>query len=126
MYKNLRWKLLIIVAVTAWAVWSVTPPSTKVKLGLDLKGGVHLVLRVNTSDAVKAETDTASEQLREALRTAGITPTASRPTSITEFVVEGIQPASDQQFRQVADQQVSAAYEREPGVSGPGAPLPPA
>ena len=42
----------------------------KVKLGLDLKGGVHLVLKVKTDDALKAETETASEQFQEALKTA--------------------------------------------------------
>ena len=38
----------------ALAVWSFTPPSQKIKLGLDLKGGVHLVLEVQTDDALKA------------------------------------------------------------------------
>jgi preprotein translocase subunit SecD len=118
MYKNLRWKFLIILLVTGWAVWSFTPPSRKVKLGLDLKGGVHLVLRVNTGDAVKVETDTAAEQLHEALKTAKITVTAARPTSPTTFVVEGVPQESDQQFRTLADQQVNTAYEREPGVNG--------
>ena len=36
------------------------PPSTKIKLGLDLKGGVHLVLKVETDEALKVETETAS------------------------------------------------------------------
>jgi preprotein translocase subunit SecD len=43
MAKNLRWKLLFIVVVIALAVWSFYPPDQKVRLGLDLKGGVHLV-----------------------------------------------------------------------------------
>ena len=30
-----------------------------IKLGLDLRGGIHLVLQVNTADAVKAERDDA-------------------------------------------------------------------
>ena len=34
---------------------------------------MHLVLRVQTDDALKLTTTTTSEQLREALRTAGIT-----------------------------------------------------
>jgi preprotein translocase subunit SecD len=36
----------------------------KVKLGLDLKGGVHFVRRGQTDDA-RLETETSSEQLRE-------------------------------------------------------------
>ena len=44
----------------------------KVRLGLDLKGGVHLVLRVQTDDALKLETEMTAERLREALRAGGI------------------------------------------------------
>ena len=54
MAKNLRWKVLIIVGVVALSVWSFYPPDQKVRLGLDLKGGVHLVLRVQTDDALQA------------------------------------------------------------------------
>ena len=35
-----------------------------IKLGLDLRGGIHLVLQVNTADAVKAERDDAVELLK--------------------------------------------------------------
>jgi preprotein translocase subunit SecD len=113
MYANLRWKLLLILAVTAIAVYAFYPPSKKVKLGLDLKGGVHMILRVHTDDALKLETETTSEQFREALIAAGITPTAVKATSLTEFTIEGIPPASDAQFRQIADQQVTGGFDRE-------------
>ena len=55
MAKNLRWKLLIIVAVIGLSVWSFYPPDQKIRLGLDLKGGVHLVMRVQTDDALRLE-----------------------------------------------------------------------
>jgi preprotein translocase subunit SecD len=44
MYKNLRWKAITIVAVAVLAAVSFYPPKDKIKLGLDLQGGVHLVL----------------------------------------------------------------------------------
>lgn len=44
-----------------------------VKLGLDLRGGIHLVLQVNTADAVKAERDDALERLQSQAREAGLT-----------------------------------------------------
>ena len=113
MYTNLRWKILLILAVTALSVWAFYPPSKKVKQGLDLKGGVHMVLKVHTDDALKLETETASEQLREALTTASIPPTAAKATSLTEFTVEGIPPAGDAQFKTIADQQVTATFDRE-------------
>ncbi len=113
MYKNLRWKLLTIAAVTGLAIWSFTPPRTKVKLGLDLKGGVHLVLQVKTDDALRIETETSSEQFREALKSANITFTNVKPTSLTEFLVEGVDPASDAQFRQLAQTQLGLSYDRD-------------
>ena len=75
MHKNLRWKFLVIGAVIVIAAWAVIPPNQKIKLGLDLKGGVHLVMQVKTDDALKVETDTSAEQMQEALKTAspGIT-----------------------------------------------------
>ncbi|MGE3190826.1 MAG: protein translocase subunit SecD, partial [Vicinamibacterales bacterium] len=73
MAKNLRWKVIAILAVIGLSVWSFYPPGQKVRLGLDLKGGVHLVLRVQTDDALKLENETTVERLRERLRTDNIT-----------------------------------------------------
>ena len=72
MYKNLRWKLLSILAVAAIAIVAFYPPQSKIKLGLDLKGGLHMVLQVKTDDALRVETETSSEQLKEALKAQGI------------------------------------------------------
>ena len=52
MAKNLRWKVLVILGVIALSVWSFYPPDRKVKLGLDLKGGVQMIYRVETDDAL--------------------------------------------------------------------------
>ena len=117
MYKNLQWKILAIVVVTALSIWAFTPPSRKVKLGLDLKGGVHLVLQVKTDDALKVETETAAEQLREALKTANV-PYKDGPGTLTSFTIEGIPSANDPQFRALADEQVSTSFDRR--QSGPG------
>jgi preprotein translocase subunit SecD len=113
MYKNLRWKFLTILAVTGLAVAAFWPPSTRVRRGLDLQGGVHLVLQVKTEDAVNLETETASDQLRQALKTANITPTGWHQPAVDTFVVDGITPASDGQFRTIADQQVSTEFDRD-------------
>ncbi len=71
MGKNLRWKLLVILGVVALSVFAFYPPDKKVRLGLDLKGGVHLVLRVQTDDALRLLTEGTAEQLREALQDGG-------------------------------------------------------
>ena len=52
---SLRTKLLIIAGVIALSVFAFYPPDQKVNLGLDLKGGVHLVLRVQTDDALRVK-----------------------------------------------------------------------
>ena len=113
MSKNLRWKIIVIVLVTAGAIAAIVPPSKKIHRGLDLQGGIHLVLKVKTDDALKVETETASEQFRDALKAANITVSAVRVTGLTEFVVEGVPPAADQQVRQISDQQLSS-FDREP------------
>ena len=118
MNKNLRWKLIVIAAVTALAVWSFTPPSQKVKLGLDLKGGVHFVLKVHTDDALRLETETTSEQLRERLKEAGIGFGTIRIDSLTAFTVEGLPPADEARFRTLSAEQVELSYNRSPGASG--------
>jgi predicted NBD/HSP70 family sugar kinase len=65
MNKSLRWRILAILGVIAVCAWAIYPPSQTVRLGLDLKGGVHLILRVQTDDALRLETETAMERLRE-------------------------------------------------------------
>ncbi len=112
MSNNLKWKLLTIAAVTALAIWSFTPPSEKVNLGLDLRGGVHFVLQVQTDDALRIETQTLSEQLRQALSDEGITVTVP-PPALSEFTVQGVPGDRDQQFRTIADSMLSTTFDRE-------------
>src|SRR5437016_2819818 len=76
----------------------------QLKLGLDLKGGVHLVLRVQTEDALRLETETEMERLREEMRTKGITAANVVSPDSTHFRVEGMPPAQDAAFRQLASE----------------------
>jgi preprotein translocase subunit SecD len=117
MGKNLRWKLLVILGVVALSVFAFYPPDQKVRLGLDLKGGVHLVLRVQTDDALRLLTDGTAEQLREQLRTAGLTGATVAPTSTTSFTVTGVPPEQDAVFRS-ALATVELSYDRS--SNGPG------
>ncbi len=105
MNKNLRWKLITIGAVIAAAVWLFYPPSQKIKLGLDLKGGVHLVLRVQTDDALKLQTELTSEHLREAATERGVTGLTITPQPPITIAINGVPPNLDAQFRAVANEQ---------------------
>jgi preprotein translocase subunit SecD len=117
MAKNLRWKIVVILAVIGLSVWSFYPPDQKVRLGLDLKGGVHLVLRVQTDDALRLETQTAADRLREQLRTAKINVGGIAPTSATEFTVTGVPADQDAAFR-AALTEVELNYNRTSNAGG--------
>ena len=113
---TLRTKFLIIVGVISLSVWSFYPPGEKVKLGLDLKGGVHLVLRVHTDDALRIETELTVERLRETLAEGGLEVGSLSVTSPTEFLVEEVQPDQDQAFRQAASDNSEAVFNRSSGA----------
>jgi len=115
MMKNMQWRLGLIAIVIGLSVWAFYPPGSKVKLGLDLKGGVHLVLRVKTDDALKVETDTTVERLRDTLTRASVTFSKIEATSPTEFRADGI--TDDAAFRtQAAD--VETVYDRSSETGG--------
>src|SRR5215208_1098087 len=94
MTKNVRWRVALTLVVIALAVWAFYPPDKKINLGLDLKGGVHLVLRVDTDDALQAETETTVERLRDTLTRGGVQFTALNITAPDTFRVEGVQDDS--------------------------------
>jgi preprotein translocase subunit SecD len=116
MKKNLRWRIILILAVVGLSIWAFVPPDQKVKLGLDLKGGVHLVLSVQTDDALRLETNLTAERLRESLDMDNIRYTKIEATSHTSFVVEGIQDAGA--FQDKAIEAADAMFTRSPGAGG--------
>src|SRR5207244_180545 len=78
MNKNLGWKLILIIATLlvfvfgligipqSWSRQGLAQAITdRIHLGLDLKGGTHLILQVQVNDAVNADTDRAIERLKE-------------------------------------------------------------
>ena len=125
MRKNLRWKMLTILAVAAAAAFAIYPPEDQVRLGLDLRGGVHLVLRVQTDDALRVETETNAEQLREQASLVGIELLSAGAATPTEIRVEGVPAERDQEFRGIADDLLAgdlmlmSTYNRQ--SAGPGA-----
>ncbi len=49
MPSNLRWRVPLVLAVVVLAAWYAFPLSKRISLGLDLQGGMHLVLKVDMS-----------------------------------------------------------------------------
>jgi preprotein translocase subunit SecD len=113
--KDTRWRLILIAVVIGLSIWSFYPPASKIKLGLDLKGGVHLVLRVHTDDALRVETETTVERLRDSMQRAGVQFTKADVVSATEFRVEGIQ--DDGGFRTAAAD-ADTTYDRASEAGG--------
>ncbi|NIM16007.1 MAG: protein translocase subunit SecD [Candidatus Aminicenantes bacterium] len=68
MMKTMGWKIVLILAVIVFSVVMSYPPSEKINLGLDLKGGMHLVFRVETDEAIQGQTDNAVVRLKGVLK----------------------------------------------------------
>src|SRR6516162_3468212 len=85
MIKNLTAKVILIIAVLIFFLFGIfglpksfTPSGLlaalqeRIHLGLDLKGGTHLILQVQVKDAVNADSDRAIERLKDDLKSKNI------------------------------------------------------
>jgi preprotein translocase subunit SecD len=132
MKKNLNSKIALIAAVLLICVYGIfgvpsgltgkalTEAMTKrIHLGLDLRGGVHLILQVVVSDAVNAETDNMVARVQQDLKTAGLgfsqiyKPDPARPEVIR---VEGTAAGKASDVRS----KLEAKYSNEYDVTGGG------
>lgn len=69
--KNISWKLVFVLIVIVVAIIYLLPtikptfwPHKKINLGLDLQGGMHLVLEVETQKAVESNIERISQEIR--------------------------------------------------------------
>jgi len=129
MRKNVTGRTVFIVAVILICVYGIiqTPNShgiptsvsglkdnlkSNIRLGLDLKGGSHLVLQVHVQDAVKSEADAAIERMKEELKKqsidyAGIDrndPATVEDADKIQIDVKGIPSAKTTAFRNVVSE----------------------
>ena len=111
MNKRVRTRFLIVLGVTVLsiALFAGFPPSVakmkeKVHLGLDLRGGTHLVLQVVTDDAIRAETDQAIEGLRQQLQRGNVIFRQLIRTQNNIFQAVGVDPAKDSDFRRILNE----------------------
>ena len=116
MNKNLTWKWGVIVAILLLFVagifgvpkdWSgkglVAAITDRIHLGLDLKGGTHLILQVKVNDAVNVDSDNAIARLKEDMRTHKLSYaeiTKPDPVNHPEMVVvKGVPPEQSSDFK---------------------------
>lgn len=103
MKKNLRWKVILILAVIALCVFLAYPPGKKISLGLDLEGGMHLVLQVITDSAVDNETDNAILYLQGQLNKKNIEygTMAKVEGRVGRFIIKEFDPEKEGQIREI-------------------------
>lgn len=87
MNRNVIWKIVLILAVLAVFTVAIIPTKSNpepIKRGLDLKGGVQLVMRVNVNEAARVETDQAMNSLKAQAATLNLpTPAVRRVDDLT-------------------------------------------
>lgn len=98
MLKGLRWRILVILGTLAIGIVGMVPVQEKIRLGLDLKGGMHLVLQVQMDDALHARRDNEITTIRNQLNEEGNLHffTFETPDFRTILIraVEGFEPAA--------------------------------
>ena len=118
MNKNFGWKLLSVVAILVVFLygifgiprdWSgkglVSAIGERINLGLDLKGGTHLILQVQVNDAVRVDGENAVERLKEEMKARKINyAEISQPDPTNNpdrVVIKGVLPESTSDLRSI-------------------------
>ena len=89
MNRNLWWKIALILAILVVFVVVLIPgviSNEPIRRGLDLKGGTHLVMRVNVGDALRLEVDQAAESLKSQAAKNSLPVPATRRVNDTTFI----------------------------------------
>ncbi len=118
MNKNLLAKTILIIAVLIVFLFGIVGiPSSltakgllaslqqRIHLGLDLKGGTHLILQVQVNDAINADTDRTVERLKDELKKANIAYgeiSKPDPQQHPEVIaIKGVPPESSSELRRI-------------------------
>ena len=129
MPKNLRWKWIVIFVVVLASIIGLTgfPTSTRglkenldrnIRLGLDLKGGSHIVLQIQVQDAFKAEADAVIERLKEMFRKENIAyasierndPESIETANTIQITIRGVPADRSSDFRRVVNEAVAEQW----------------
>lgn len=122
MNKTLLWKSIFILAVLVGFLFGIfglpsglsgsalrTAILDRIHLGLDLKGGTHLILQVMVNDAVNADSDRALQRLKESLKSKGIAYndiTKPDPNNPDRVLIKGVPPESSADLREIVSSQL--------------------
>jgi preprotein translocase subunit SecD len=104
MKKGLRWKIILTLGIVALAIYLAYPPGKKINRGLDLRGGIHLVLQVITQDAINIDTDEEINRLRDQLQKKNLTFTNIIKGRVGQIIIQGASPDQEGADRDVLDE----------------------
>jgi preprotein translocase subunit SecD len=90
---------LIACLVAIWPPYDREGQPGKIRLGLDLRGGMHLVLQVVTDDALVQTVDDAVQTVREQATRQGLTLSSVQRVNPQSFSVEGVEVARVKDMR---------------------------
>src|SRR5579884_1494506 len=141
MSRSLLYKAIFILVVVLGCIYGVIEvPRSKaellsnlqkrIHLGLDLKGGSHLILQVQVQDAVRATADQVIEQLRTDLNRQNIPYTSidrNDPQTIEqadsiEIRVRGIPSERSSDFKALIESRINGLGLTEPTIQPYGGP----
>jgi preprotein translocase subunit SecD len=107
---------LIACLVAIWPPYGKDGQPGKIRLGLDLRGGIHLVLQVVTDDALNATIDDAVQTVRDQATRKGIAFSSAQRVDPTSFALEGVEPARVKDAKAILTDFFREGWEiREPG-----------
>ena len=89
MNRNVIWKIVLILAVLVVFTVAIIPTKSNpepLKRGLDLKGGIHLVMKVNVNEASRLEVDQAMNSLKQQATAQSIPSPVTRRISDSAFL----------------------------------------
>src|SRR6266508_1184270 len=78
----------VVAVVLAMSLWYLYPPRNSINLGLDLQGGIHLVLGVDVDKYVASQTERAAEDLKSGLERKGVAVKRVIREGLSTIVVE--------------------------------------
>jgi preprotein translocase subunit SecD len=113
MNKRIRTRSLVIVAITVLSIvlFAGFPPGLEglkknIRLGLDLRGGTQLVLKVRVEEALRTTTDQTVQSLQGQLQTDNITVRQITRIADDKLEARGVDPTRDSDFRNM----ISGSY----------------
>lgn len=116
MSPQLRWKFVFIaIVILVCLIGLIGFPSSwaqigenfknRIQLGLDLRGGSHLVLQVEVPEAIKQRTYEAIDDLKKQLRSKSVTFGDVQFVNSTQILVKNVDPATSGTFRDIVTTQ---------------------